>query len=353
MQFKDPYGAHRRAGIPVVGGRWRDTEVAGDDIAGMVFQDCVLERVRMVGSSLWETMFVNCRLDDCEFADCRLFRTQCIDCSGSGLRVAGGEFTETAFSGCRFEELVLQGSGNQVVLGSCEVEHLVFGGDGSRQRGLTLSDCELRDVAAEGAEWDSATAVGVDFSAWSMPGAAFEKCMLVHATAPGLDFSDVRFSSCNLYKSDLRKARLRQAPGSIFAESDCTESDFSEAELEGALFANTVATRARFVGAKLGGAMFPDSKLIGADFRGAAARESVWIGSDLTDASLEGVDAYRSTFRNAVFSRTDVDRACFAEADLHGVNAELTGADLRGARGTTDWRAQREATVRDFRQSAA
>ena len=350
MAFRDPNAAHRGAGIPLVGGKWRDTDIVGDDIAGMIFQDCVFERVRMTGSSLWQTMFVNSRFDDCEFVDCRLFRTQWIDCIGSGLRLAGGEFAEAVFSGCRFDDLGLACSGDRVVFASCELGDVVFRGDGANQRGLTVSDCAFRTVGAERADWQSATAVGVGFGVWSMSGAVFDRCMFVEAKAPGIDFSNVGFTSCNLYRSDLRKARIRQAPGSIFAESDCTESDFVEADLAGALFARTTAPGARFTGAKLDNAMFPDSILIGADFCGAAATQSVWNGADLTDANFQRVDATRSTFRNVVFNGTRVDGARFAEADLHGVGAPLAAADLRGARTTTDWRADRETEVREFRQ---
>ena len=337
--------------MPLVGGRWCDTEITGDDMAGVIFQDCVFERVHLVGSSFWQAMFVNCRFDDCEFTDCRLFRTQWIDCSGSTMRLFGGEFAEAVFSECRFEDLVVEIPGNQVVFGSSEINHVAFRGDGSSQRGLTISDCAFHSVGAEHANWQSATGVGVDFGVWSLDGAAFDKCMFVEAKAPQHDFSNVRFASCNLYKSDFTKARIRDAPGSIFAESDCTEADFAEADLRGALFAGTLAPGARFVRARLGNAMFPGANLEGADFNGADARESVWIGANLTDANFQGADAYRSTFRGGVFNGTQVAGACFVEADLHGVEASLTGADLRGVRRATDWRAEREAQVREARES--
>ena len=335
----------------MVGGRWCDIEITGDDMAGVIFQDCVFERVRMVDSSFSQAMFVNSRFDDCEFTDCRLFRSQWIDCSGSTLRLAGGEFAEVVFSDCRFEDLVVEASGDQVVFGSCEINRVAFRADGSAQRRLTVSDCAFRSVGADHADWQSATGVAVDFGVWSLDGAAFDKCMFVEAKAPRHDFSNVRFASCNLYKSDFRKARIKHAPGSIFAECDCTESDFAEADLTGALFAKTLACGARFTRAKLGNAMFPDANLEGADFGGADARESVWSGANLTDANLRGADAYRSTFRGGVLDGAQVAGACFVEAELHGVEASLTGADLRGARRTTDWRAERETEVRQARES--
>ena len=220
-----------------------------------------------------------------------------------------------------------------------------------RPAGLTVSDCAFLSVAVEHADWQSATGVAVDFGVWSLDGATFDRCMFIEAKAPRHDFSNVRFASCNLYKSDFSKARIKHAPGSIFAESDCTGCDFAEADLTGALFAGTVARGARFIKARLRNAMFPGANLEGADFDGADARESVWSGANLTDANLQRANAYRSTFRGGVFEGAQVAGACFVETDLHGVEASLTGADLRGARRSADWRAEREAEVRQARES--
>ena len=346
MAFKDAHGAHRTAGIPVVGTAWRDTEIHGDDIAGVIFQDCVLERVRLSQTNLWQTMFVDTRFEDCEFVDCRLFRTQWVNCSGTGLRIAGGEFSEAVFSECRFRDLAIGRSGDRIVLGTCALGRLAFDDDGCRQTGLTVSDCTIDAVAAENAAWTSASAVAVDFDGWSIDGAVFEQCMFVQSSARGRDLSSVRFDRCNLFKSDFREARVRQAHGSIFAECDCADADFRDAELDGALFAKTSAPKARFAGASLANAMFPDAVLVGADFSRAAARNSVWTGADLADADLSGVDAYRATFRNARLESAHVQGARFVEADLHGVEASLDGADVRDARGTTEWRSEREREAR-------
>jgi uncharacterized protein YjbI with pentapeptide repeats len=346
LAFKDAHGAHRTAGIPVVGTAWRDTEIRGDDVAGVVFQNCVLERVRLVETNLWQTMFVDTRFEDCEFVDCRLFRTQWVQCSGTGLRITGGEFSEAVFSECRFGDLAIRRAGDRIVLGTCAVQRLAFDDDGCRQTGLTVSECTFDAVAAENAAWTSASAVAVDFAGWSIDGSVFEQCMFVQSSAAGRDLSNVRFDKCNLFKSDFREARVRSAPGSIFAECDCADADFRGAELDGALFAKTSAPKARFTGASLTNAMFPGAVLVGADFSQAVARQSVWTGADLADADLSGADAYRASFRNARLDGALMQGARLVEADLHGVDASLDGADVRDARGTTGWRSEREREAR-------
>ena len=349
--FKDPYGAHRKAGIPVVDTLWRDQEIDGDDIAGMVFKDCTLERVRLVRTSLWQTMFVNTRFEDCVFEDCRLFRTQWIECSGSGFRILEGEFAEAVFAQCGFREIAVERAGDRVTFGDCRLGRLAFNGDGCRQQALTVSGCTFDAMAAENIVWQSATALALDFAPWTLTNAVFDHSMFVEAQAEGLDVSGVRFEQCNLVKGNYREARIRHAPRTILAETDCTNADFMGAELTGALFAKAHAPGARFQGATLNNAMFPEANLVEADFSGAEARVSVWAGADLTDANFERVDAYRSSFRNGSLARTRMDGARLVEADLHGVNESLDGADLTGARRTIGWRAAREAEARPPNES--
>ena len=347
MAFKDPYGAHRTAGIPLVGATWSDMHFEQDDLAGVIFKDCVFERVRLSATSLWQTMFVNCRLDDCEFVDCRVFRTQWVECRGSGFRISGGELSEAVFSKNKLQSLTFEQSGQRIVLDGNEFGRIAFNGAGGDQEGLTVSGGSFESLAAENATWRGATAVGVDLRAWSLHGARFERCSFIQAMGDGVDFSSVRFERCNLYRASFREARIRWAEGSIFAECHCEEADFADADLDGALFAKTQAGKARFGGARLNNAMFPEATLTGADFSGALARQSVWIGADLSGANLERLDAWRSTFRNAVLTGASVENARLVEADLHGVEElPLAGADLRDSRGTVPWRAEREKQAR-------
>ena len=346
MAYKDPYGAHRNAGIPLVGAAWNDTEFTGDDIAGVIFQDCKLERVRLVDSNLWQTTFVNCRFDDCEFVNCRLFRTQWVQCSGRGFGIKGGEFSEAVWSECRFGQVRVAASGHRVAMGASTVGRLAFDDEGCAQFGLTVSDCTFEELLAEQARWESATMTSADFRPWSITGAVMQQCLFVQTTARELDLSSVRFERCNLFKSDFSAARISHAPGCIFAEANCADTDFGGAELTGALFAKVSAPGARFVDAKLDNAMFPDAVLHGADFSRAIAKQSVWNAADLTKAKFSSVNATGSIFRHCIFDDTDLQGATLVDADLHGVEADLVGADTRGARGSIDWRAEREAEAR-------
>ena len=188
--------------------------------------------------------------------------------------------------------------------------------------------------------------VALDFSTCAFAGATFENCCFIQASALGKDLADVTFVACNLYQSDFSQAKIRQAERCIFAECKLGEADFQQAALAGALFSKVDASGARFDGATLSGAMFPESTLTDASFTGAFAPGSVWTQADFGDANLERMSAPKSVFRNALFAGAKVDGADLTEADLHGVEETLDGADLRDARGTVDWRAEREAEAR-------
>jgi uncharacterized protein YjbI with pentapeptide repeats len=346
MQFRDPFGAHRNAGIPVVGSTWSDQRLANEDLAGVIFQDCVFERVRLERAILRQTTFLNSRFDDCIFDDCQVAETRWIGCQGSGLRISRGELSESLFSRTRLARLELAQTGRQIILAESVFDRFALNGAGCDQQQMTISDSTFGSFAAENATWRGGSALGIDFDTWSLDNARFDRCAFVRTSGNSMDFSSVRFESCNLYQSEFCEARFRWAEGSIFAECELARADFVEAKLKGALFAKSNAVEARFDRACLDGALFPKATLTGARFTGATAKQSVWVEADLTDANLEGVDAFRSTFRNAVLKRAEVTNTRFVEADLHGVEEVLDGADLRGSRKTVAWRAEREAQAR-------
>ena len=346
MQYRDPVGAHRNAGVPVTGYSWSDQRIAGEDVAGVIYHDCTFEHVHFAEMDFTKTMFIDSRFDDCVLQDCVINETIWNACRGNRLRIAGGTLTAAAFADTEIGRLEIDQSGERLALSDCRLDTLAFREDGRSQRYLTMAGCTLGEVLAESAVWHGASAVEVDLGVWRMDHAVFTNCSFIRAQGPGADFSKVRFESCNLYQGAFEGASVRWAERSIFAECALAQADFRDASLSGALFAKSDAPRAAFERAQLDGALFPHAKLAHARFAGASAPMSVWTGADLTAANLEGVNAFRSTFRNANLRDATVTNARFVEADLHGVEETLSGADLRGSRGTIRWRAELEARAR-------
>ena len=347
MKYQDPIGAHRNAGIPVVGVTWTGDRVEDDDLAGVIFQECAFEGVHLERANLEKTTFLNSRFDDCVLEECRVVETRWIGCHGTGLRIEGGELTRPLFAQRGLELLELEQSGRGIALADFTSDRVAFNGAGCVQQEMVISGCRFGQLLAENAQWEGVSALESDLYRWSIDNAVFKRCPLIRVKGNDLDFSSVRFDACNLYQSEFRKARFRWARGSIFAECDLAEADFTEADVTGALFARSNAPGACFERSRLEGALFPDAALVGARFAGAAAKGSVWTGADLTGADLERVDAYRSVFRNASFKDANVANARFVETDLHGVEETLDSADLRDSRGTVAWRAEREAELKE------
>ena len=342
MAFRDYEGAHRHAGIPVAGRIWRDELLQDDNIGGMIFQDCVFERVRLVRINLAGTIFLNARFDDCVFEDCNFQQTAFTNCTGERLCIRGGGLYAAILTQAELRQLEIEQTGNAVVLAESQIDSLAFDGPGRVQHDLTISGCKTGEVLAENVVWRGASAVQADLSVWTLANAKFTRCSFIRTQASGVDLGDVRFDSCNLYQSTFDGARLRWAERSIFAECGLAGADFAQAKLSGALFSKVAADDANFERAELASAMFPDADLKGARFAGASARNSVWLRANLAAADFASVDAWRGSFRNAVLKGADVANASFVEADLHGVEESLAGADLRQSRGSVDWRADRE-----------
>ena len=84
-----------------------------------------------------------------------------------------------------------------------------------------------------------------------------------------------------------------------------------------------------------------------ADFEGAHAPRSVWMESDLTESNLKRVHAPWACLRGAILDDADLEGAVLHNADLHGVSGDLSAADTAGARGSIEWRAERERELRN------
>lgn len=346
MDFKNPFAAHRNVGIPLQQQTWTDEEYSDEDLATIIFQECVFERVRFERTDFEQAIFIKCTFDDCMFDDCKLSDTRWVQCKGSGFTLQNGEFFGVSVSESRLAKIVVRQSGRQVVLSESNIDVLEFEGDGRMQNAITLSGCEVTELLGEDVDWKSSTAVELDFSTCAFRGATFDQCSFVNAVADGVDLSRMQFIACNLYQSDFSRAQIRHAERSIFAECQLEATDFKGAELGGSLFAQSNAPSAVFDGARLENAMFPKATLQGASFEGAFAPKSVWTEADLSNAKLMRLNAAGAIFRNAKLAGAEVEGANFSETDLHGVEEELVGADLRDSRGSIDWRAEREAEAR-------
>ena len=342
MAFRNPFAAHRNVGIPISGRTLRDHCVDGDDLAGMIFQDCVFERVRFRGVNLWQTTFVGCRLDECEFESCNLVQTRWADCRGAGMTLTHGDLEEAVVTQSRFARVRIRQQGRQLVLAESEIEQLIFDEQGSVQQTLTMSECTFGELVAESARWADASTVQLNFAPCRLDGARFERCSFLRAEGRGADVSTVAFRMCNLYRSRFEQAKFRDAEGVIFAECSLESADFEEASIVRSMFSKVEARNARFDRARMAGALFPGADLRGASFAGAHAPNSVWTEAVLDEADLARLRAPASVFRNASLHGADVNGADLSDADLHGVEGDLNGANLEGARGTVEWRAKLE-----------
>jgi len=350
MEFANPFEAHRNVGVPLQQRSWKDQRFDGEDWAGVTFQDCAFDGASFASVNLLQTMFVDCRFVNCVFEDCNLVGTHLAKCTGTGFVVRGGVCRELALSECEFDTVRLEQTGRQMLLAQSRFGELLFADGGLNQEIPTLSDCEIGALVAPNAFWSDASAVSADLSNWRIDGASFLRCSFIRTVAEGVDLSNVTFVSCNLYQARLAGAVLRSVEKCIFAECELDGANFEEAHAAGSLYANSRAHGCRFDAASMAGALFPETDLTGASFVGANAPGSVWVGAILDDANVERLSAPESTFRNARFTHASVQDSDFRQADLHGVEGDLSAADTRDSRGSVDWRAARERELQRLRE---
>jgi len=350
-QFKHPEGAHGAAGIPVSNRKYSNNVILNQDLDRVMFQDCVFEQIVFSGCFLNETIILNSELKKCVFHNCSMDETRFFQCRGDGIMI-NEECTLSNFviSDANLERVDIYTASNDGVIVNSTIDSLDFTGPGRQQEKLTISDCQIGRLQVPAAKWSHCSLVKIDLHLWKMENGHFERCNFVESKGNGIDFSKVSFELCNFYSSNLERAMFRKVPSTIFAECILVGADFREADASGALFSKVQAEQARFDRAQLQRAMFPKADLRKASFSGASAAQSVWMKADLTDAVFDGVNARQGIFRNTVMTGANVMGAQLVEADVHGVEGDLGGANLAGARGTVEWRAEREAQVRDMQK---
>ena len=343
--FRDPVGAHLRAGIPLRDHVFEEMCFEGDVLSMVIFDSCTFRRVRFQGCDLTQAIFVQCVFDDVVFEEAVLVRTQWVECEGGGFSAVRGRLETAVLAKCRFDALSIGTRGERVTFYECAVGSLSFTGDGLAQHAPTFSACGPGRIEADGAVWKFASLVEADLSGFSLAGSRLEQCALIRCEAAGLDLSAVRFERCNLYATKLAGAKLAFAEGSIFSSCEFADADFQGAFVAGALFSDASGPRSRFAGASLARSMFVRTNLHGAVFDGADAPESVWMGSDATGASMARLRAPRACLRGTILVDADVAGAVFVEADLHAMDGDLSLADTTGAREGVPWREQRDREI--------
>lgn len=346
-QFAFPHSAHRQAGIPISGETWQDQTYSDQDLAGVVFHECGFVNLRLARMDFSKCIFNSCRFDNCTFSDCTLLQIQMAKCTGTEIVISGGVLEDVTFSEITLQLLTVRQSSSRLTIAESEVDVLIFQDGGLEQHQMTLSGCMFSRLEAIGGHWLDCMAVKLDLSNCVFGKAQFERTGFIQINAADLDLSELKFISCNLYQSNLSRARFRHAESSIFAECQLTDADLKRGLLNGCLFSRIKAEGARFDGASLNSAMFPEAILSGASFAGATALNSVFNEADLTDTNFAQTDATGGVFRYARLNGANVDGASFVNAQLHGAEGNLDSADTTGAQGTIEWRAEREREALD------
>ena len=132
------------------------------------------------------------------------------------------------------------------------------------QRGMNLSNSELKEVDLSGA----------DLQGINLRGSKLQGANLVGTNLEGADLSDADLTGANLSRANLKKAILKN---STLNDSDLYGANFEGADLSGAKLNNTKALWANFNYAKFNHAELKSAKLNRAQLR----------GTDFYDANLE------------------------------------------------------------------
>ncbi len=207
--------------------------------------------------------------------------------------------------------------------------------------GAKLSMADLSFANLEGASLKEATAWQATFHAAilarvHMNGFAAEKAIFNQ-----VDLTDARAVAAKLNHAVFQRAKL---DGAMFHRSELRQADFTGASLVKVSFTESIFEKTILADTDCTDANFSLAQIAGTDFRSARIDGAVWHYARLPDCNFEGLSATRADFSdaeltNALFTDTVMPQANFSGAVLRGAGladidwegANLRGADLRGA----------------------
>jgi uncharacterized protein YjbI with pentapeptide repeats len=177
---------------------------AGETVEGADFA-----RVDWDWAELDSVTFVRCRFEDAHLLE--LVTRGCVfeECVLTGVRMAGGQHTGTAFLSCRFDRARLSNS----VLEACKLT-------GSQFLGSDLRPLEARDC-----DWSWTSLRGVDLSGTDLSGQKFVEA----------DLTDADLRECDLSRTDLTNARVHHLKlrGADLRGASTGGVDWRQVELKG------------------------------------------------------------------------------------------------------------------------
>ena len=177
--------------------------------AGETVEDGDFARVDWDWAELDSVTFVRCRFEDAHLLE--LVTRSCLfeECVLTGVRMAGGQHTGTAFLSCRFDRARLSNS----VLEACKLT-------GSQFLGSDLRPLEARDC-----DWSWTSLRGVDLSGTDLSGQKFVEA----------DLTDADLRECDLSRTDLTNARVHHLKlrGADLRGASTGGVDWRQVELKG------------------------------------------------------------------------------------------------------------------------
>ena len=176
---------------------------------GETVEDADFARVDWDWTEFEAVTFVRCRFEDAHLLELVTRRCLFQDCSLTGVRMAGGQHTGTAFLSCRFDRARLSNS----VFEACKLT-------GSHFVGADLRPLETRD-----SDWSWTSMRGVDLSGTDLSGQRLNEA----------DLTDADLRECDLTGADLTSARVQHTKlrGSDLRGAATGNVDFRHVDLTG------------------------------------------------------------------------------------------------------------------------
>jgi uncharacterized protein YjbI with pentapeptide repeats len=294
---KDP---EPKAGGSCRGGNYAGRSFDGQDLSGVDFSHCLLDKTSFRGAKLTGARFEGAIAVEADFGEAILDQAVFLKANASRARFEGA-----SLAGARIEHSTME-----------EVDLRAVRGEGLHVEEGILRAARLDAASLAGTTWVRSVLDQASLSTTDLRKARLEGCLLNDASAPGLRADEAVLVDTSFLSADLTGASLARATfaGCSFIRARMGKSELGGARGSRAVFIDADLGGARLRGADLRDARFADASLRHADLSGSDLMRADFSRAQLDDASFRGANAYGAYFWDAGGQRTHFDGANLARA---------------------------------------
>ncbi|OTA19579.1 pentapeptide repeat-containing protein [Xenorhabdus beddingii] len=290
----------------------------GGDFSGMDFTGADLSGMDLRGANFTRTLLESaclnhCQLDDADFREAMLARTEIGHASLRGARLDKASLVlakceQSDFSAASFEETQLQ----ETRFDRCRFHQAILTGLSLQQ--LFITQCDFAY-----SQWKNCTLMELELPALKFNHANLHKVSFIQCKLAQAVFDHAELESCTWVETEANGSRFLSAKllTCAFAmDSELNQADFSHATLTECNLRQMPLVKAKFYAATLNNSDLSEADCQFADMQYLDAAKSLFIRTNFQGALLNNANLMSAMMQKCNFNNTDLREANLFRTDM-------------------------------------